>query len=71
MCRKFFCTSYGRPKCQYVWFSSRFSVIQHISVDFTSVVPIVASYRKLVAKAKNRRLSIENFHNRLSVIVLG
>ena len=36
-----------------------------------SVVPIAASYRKLVATAKNRRLSIENFHNRLSVIVLG
>ena len=42
-----------------------------LNVSHSSVVPIVASYRKLVAKAKNRRLSIENFHNRLSVIVLG
>ena len=29
-----------------------------------SVVPIVASYRKLVAVAKNRRQSIETFHYR-------
>ena len=31
-----------------------------------SVVPIVASYRKLVAVAKNRRQSIETFHYCLS-----
>ena len=32
----------------------------------SSVVPIVASYRKLVAVAKNRQQSIETFHYRLS-----
>ena len=31
-----------------------------------SVVQIVASYRKLVAVAKNRRQSIETFHYRFS-----
>ena len=37
----------------------------------TSVVPIVASYRKLVAVAKNRRHSIETFHYRLSDLPYG
>ena len=36
-----------------------------------SVVPIVASYRKLVAVAKNRRQSIETFHYRLSELCYG
>ena len=38
---------------------------------YTSVVPIVASYRKLVAVAKNRRQSIETFHYRLSELRYG
>ena len=36
-----------------------------------SVVPIVASYRKLVAVTKNRRQSIETFHYRLSELRYG
>ena len=36
-----------------------------------SVVPIVASYRILVAVAKNRRQSIETFHYRLSELCYG
>ena len=36
-----------------------------------SVVPIVASYRKLVTVAKNRRQSIETFHYRLSELRFG
>ena len=36
-----------------------------------SVVPIVASYRKLVAVAKNRRQSTETFHYRLSELRYG
>ena len=36
-----------------------------------SVVPIVASYRKLVAVASNWRQSIENFHYRLSELRYG
>ena len=36
-----------------------------------SVVPLVASYRKLVAVAKNRRQSIETFHYRLSELCYG
>ena len=34
-------------------------------------MPIVASYRKLVAVAKNRRQSIETFHYRLSELRYG
>ena len=37
----------------------------------SSVVPIVASYRKLVAVARNRRQSIETFHYRLSELRYG
>ena len=37
----------------------------------SSVVPIVASYRKLVAVAKNWRQSIETFHYRLSELRYG
>ena len=36
-----------------------------------SVVPIVASYRKLVAVARNRRQSIETFHYRLLELRYG
>ena len=42
-----------------------------IASVFTSVVPIVASYRKLVPVAKSRRQSIETFHYRLSELCCG
>ena len=38
------------------------SSIHYTSVHYTSVVPIVVSYRKLVALAENRQQSIEIFH---------
>ena len=42
-----------------------------IETLYISVVPIVASYRKLVAVAKNRQQSIETFHYRLLELRYG
>ena len=55
---------FDKPYCQI----SEFRVSNKVVI---SVVPIVASYRKLVDVAKNRRQSIETFHYRLSELRYG
>ena len=60
--------------CNTIGFSGQyfhFCKIIFFFIDVASVVPIVASYRKLVAVAKNRRQSIETFHYRLSELRYG
>ena len=47
------------------WQLIKFSSLDLIHMVVSSVVPTVASYRKLVAVAENRRQSIEIFHYRL------